>query len=1482
MNKLTTFLCLIVCMIFIQKVQAQVSNIPTDHSNTRFYSDIFSISRPALSVIGFDNNGDNSHGYGLKQILNRLYDQGSYSQSAIDLMVGNYDKIVATSKNLLTDPFNDPQRSKLSAVNRNSNILQCRAFIALARYVLYKNGITAQVDGTSNNAKSYNDAIADLRSAFLEPEDWLLANSSHKDDPVKWTRTIGNYSRALDLYLALENAFDYYGESLYDSRLLTQTQKQEVMSRLFERIKALNDYEYSDAVPPWPKVKMYEAEAGNRPMKMFLAMGYGALTLQNYEPSTQNIPNTANDYLQGAFRSAGLQEPSNSIKYWSYQTHNGKRFWAEGPYYFEFTLNDVIPFWHAIRANNMLNWNGNNISDPFHHGWFLNPLSWLADLVTPNGYLPPLDDGNKYQIGYANLLRWSGTYGDATVGKKFAWIGDKIKDTDESKLDTHTLLVQLAMPQVSKNGGTEPASVIGNQEGYTNNNNAEQQLVARGSDGSGNQYYVLLNGESSNGGTEIIEPGDAIQRGEGHEQPDQLQLLYYVDGTSFLMDRGYDKAGKTTNSSWNFYKAHNVMHYSFIYQPSGLPAPSPDIFLGRKVSYHSPVDELYYKTPSNKVVEFNASQLLYVQAYKVGGDYKRNVLFIKGDEPYILDFNSITTFVDDYQGYNASQDSSGIAIRERMFYHGNSNSFSQSSAWHYWDIPNNSTNKDLYLYLKPVEFGGSTVGHYSVSSEELNNDPRDIQVADISNWKILPSTLATGMTRHFTTVAILKADNAVPVDPKQIFSYNSNNLTPYQGWYWQHDANTVDVIVKRSKVDMSIYDQNVDFTIDESGIFIPGIRLPAGNDYGFARFQKTNGVWQINPDYQVNLSRRPNTFVYTTSTIGTKTYPSNAHIYVADNSTLTITGDVTMQTGTTVHLGAGASINVNSGGRINAAGTTFQTISGSTASADRWSYIKLLSNGNTFSSCTFEGAEKGLYVASSGNMVNGGYFTANAVGLYLNSGDATLKGTIVEQDPARDGTDDGAVVRGTATLYLTANESGTFFPARFRDLDRGIDISDFGQVVAYETAFRRNDYNIHITGDGEFDGSGAIAGQGYNSIVRDPNTIYDIYNLSSNYAAAQFNWWGSSTEPPGDWRFYGNVTRMNPVSCDPTISGRHCDPISSGGGSCDPLFPCQASANLNSQGTLNTKSKVSGPVDSGLPSFDIPKIKDIIQAIYAYINKHPNDPAIPQYIRRIHTLLLLYDKDGSIRKWAGFDRKLDNRLSLFLFDRSTATKQATITDQGGDSSIQLGRSDVGQTVMMIHLDDALRQHNYAKVLKMAKKYEPAVVNNRFRASLIAAKAVAWEQTRQFGKALAAYEQIEHLNFKNEGEDGFQHPEYPIIKKELADSMAAHGQTKNMLAKTNDTVAKTKEETPNQIKVASPYPNPFNPTTTIPFSVPSKMHVAIKVYNMLGRRVATLTDKSYKAGRYEVRFNGDNVASGVYFIRSSIGNKSFVNEITLIK
>jgi len=80
-----------------------------------------------------------------------------------------------------------------------------------------------------------------------------------------------------------------------------------------------------------------------------------------------------------------------------------------------------------------------------------------------------------------------------------------------------------------------------------------------------------------------------------------------------------------------------------------------------------------------------------------------------------------------------------------------------------------------------------------------------------------------------------------------------------------------------------------------------------------------------------------------------------------------------------------------------------------------------------------------------------------------------------------------------------------------------------------------------------------------------------------------------------------------------------------------------------------------------------------------------------------------------------------------------------------------------------------------------------------------------------------------------------------------------------------------------------YPNPFNPTTTIRFDLPEKTNVELVVYDILGRRVKSLVDNQVRnPGRYEVSFNANALASGVYIYKLTTKNYSQARKMLLVK
>ena len=102
------------------------------------------------------------------------------------------------------------------------------------------------------------------------------------------------------------------------------------------------------------------------------------------------------------------------------------------------------------------------------------------------------------------------------------------------------------------------------------------------------------------------------------------------------------------------------------------------------------------------------------------------------------------------------------------------------------------------------------------------------------------------------------------------------------------------------------------------------------------------------------------------------------------------------------------------------------------------------------------------------------------------------------------------------------------------------------------------------------------------------------------------------------------------------------------------------------------------------------------------------------------------------------------------------------------------------------------------------------------------------------------------------------------------------------------VASAGGETVTTYALDAAYPNPFNPSVTVPFAVPEAAHVEVVLYDVLGRRVAVLANSLFDSGRHTVRFDGSDLASGVYVLRAVMEPeaggtaRAFVQRLTLLK
>ena len=96
------------------------------------------------------------------------------------------------------------------------------------------------------------------------------------------------------------------------------------------------------------------------------------------------------------------------------------------------------------------------------------------------------------------------------------------------------------------------------------------------------------------------------------------------------------------------------------------------------------------------------------------------------------------------------------------------------------------------------------------------------------------------------------------------------------------------------------------------------------------------------------------------------------------------------------------------------------------------------------------------------------------------------------------------------------------------------------------------------------------------------------------------------------------------------------------------------------------------------------------------------------------------------------------------------------------------------------------------------------------------------------------------------------------------------------------VVRVSEDTPAPLFALSCFPNPFNPSTTIRYSVPQTGEVSITVYNVRGQKVATLQNGQQSAGEHELTWNAGDQPSGVYLLRLQAAGQSKTSKVLLLK
>jgi hypothetical protein len=88
--------------------------------------------------------------------------------------------------------------------------------------------------------------------------------------------------------------------------------------------------------------------------------------------------------------------------------------------------------------------------------------------------------------------------------------------------------------------------------------------------------------------------------------------------------------------------------------------------------------------------------------------------------------------------------------------------------------------------------------------------------------------------------------------------------------------------------------------------------------------------------------------------------------------------------------------------------------------------------------------------------------------------------------------------------------------------------------------------------------------------------------------------------------------------------------------------------------------------------------------------------------------------------------------------------------------------------------------------------------------------------------------------------------------------------------------------PMEFRLQQNYPNPFNPVTTIEYQLPRQSHVTLKIFDLLGREIATLVDRAETPGHKSVNFNAGSLASGIYYYRLQADTYTETKKLLLLR
>jgi len=294
--------------------------------------------------------------------------------------------------------------------------------------------------------------------------------------------------------------------------------------------------------------------------------------------------------------------------------------------------------------------------------------------------------------------------------------------------------------------------------------------------------------------------------------------------------------------------------------------------------------------------------------------------------------------------------------------------------------------------------------------------------------------------------------------------------------------------------------------------------------------------------------------------------------------------------------------------------------------------------------------------------------------------------------------------------------------------------------------------------------------------------------------------------------------------------------------------------------------------------FDIPSFIDNDDRIYLNL--------VPELVENSDNGIILYKYN-----YQGWSEKL-NENNLGVIDHNLLTPLDTLFNIVGGIPVSIDITNIIHSHDIVTVDkkeNIILSKNEEKVEPVLSKNKKEVVPilSRNKEEVIVNKSI---RSMEFSFALGALNSTDVISFYSK-EKLITDGEY-LQPEEGESHLGADGGGSGFAPQSNvwpnitfeldEDLSNDEDIVPAVYNLKAPYPNPFNPSTTIDFSIPEYSHISIQVFDIRGRLISTLANQYYVPGHHQIKWNGKDHSSGLYFVKMVSENFVDTQKLMLIK